>query len=419
MTIEDAVAALHRLGRHELDHNPLLAALLQKGGSLLSFQKGGLRGHKATSATEPNTATPAPGSGVFMALTMLNDMISEAEHKLDLEEVRCAEFEQKQLELMEQTRQDIAMYNAIASEARAEILAAQTQIDMLVQKIPELNDTLAQLLQKCATEIEALRAQLAVLEGDITVMNRVVAMTNCAQSSSLMQLSMVRCKGGSTHDKSLVQFSHHVLNKAIASLKSDVAKQGVQRHLAAAFQETAHVATALVQRSAEEFDPPATPTSAEPPTDKANKKCSVANSPVCHKMLDRFLNIQTEIVDKRDTLQEQLKELETQCENDKANLEAQIAAFETRLKDEQTKLAAASKKQNDAEEQSRLKNKQLEEITDEYEKTMKECKGNIEQLHAEICGAKKIRKEIFKMSDLTALVADCEVSDWVPGECTA
>merc|ERR1719324_1286207 len=62
MTIEDAVAALHRLGRHELDHNPLLAALLQKGGSLLSFQKGGLRGHKATSATEPNTATPAPKS---------------------------------------------------------------------------------------------------------------------------------------------------------------------------------------------------------------------------------------------------------------------------------------------------------------------------------------------------------------------
>merc|ERR1719463_64029 len=271
MTIEDAVAALHRLGRHELDHNPLLAALLQKGGSLLSFQKGGLRGHKATSATEPNTATPAPGSGVFMALTMLNDMISEAEHKLDLEEVRCAEFEQKQLELMEQTRQDIAMYNAIASEARAEILAAQTQIDMLVQKIPELNDTLAQLLQKCATEIEALRAQLAVLEGDITVMNRVVAMTNCAQSSSLLQLNLIRCEG-----KKSVQFVNHALDKAASSLKSDIAKQGMQRQLAQIFQETKQVNTALTQ-----FNPPAAPTSAEPDDDKAVAKCSVASSPVC------------------------------------------------------------------------------------------------------------------------------------------
>merc|ERR1719440_1105086 len=347
MTIEAAFQALRHLGRHDLDHNPLIAALMQKDG-LRAVQ---LRGHqhKASTSTAPNTATPAPGSGAFMALTMLNDMISESEQKLDIEEVRCAEFEQKQLELMEQTRQDIASYNAIASEARAEILAAQTQIDMLVQKIPELNDQLAQLLTKCATEISSLRAQLAVLEGDIAVMNRVVAMTNCAQSSALMQLNMVRCKGHKAGDKSLIQFTYHVLNKAMASLKSDVAKKGVEAHLAAAFQETAPVATALAQRSTDEFNPPATPTSAEPPTDKANKKCSVANSPVCHKMLDRFLNIQTEIVDKRDTLQEQLKELETQCENDKANLEAQIASFETRLKDEQTKLAAATKKQNDAE----------------------------------------------------------------------
>merc|ERR1719160_913425 len=408
MTIEDAVAALHRLGRHELDHNPLLAALLQKGGSLLSFQKGGLRGHKATSATEPNTATPAPGSGVFMALTMLNDMISEAEHKLDLEEVRCAEFEQKQLELMEQTRQDIAAYNAIASEARAEILAAQTQIDMLVQKIPELNESLAQLLAKCATEISSLRAQLAVLEGDITVINRVVAMTNCAQSASLLQLNLFRCEG-----KKSVQFVNHALNKAASSLKSDVAKEGMQRQLAKIFQETKQVSTALTQ-----FDPPAAPTSAKPDDDKATAKCSVASSPVCHKMLDRFLAIQTDIVDKRDSLSEQLKETEQRCETDKANFEAQIQTFETRLKDQQAQLAMATKKQNDAEEQSRLKSQQLVRINDEYVKTMEECKGNIEELHSEICGAKKIRKEIFKMSDLTALVSDCEVSDWVPGECT-
>merc|ERR1719171_2125920 len=337
MTIEDAVAALHRLGRHELDHNPLLATLLQRGGSLLSFQKGGLRGHKTMSATAPNTATPAPGSGVFMALTMLNDMISEAEHKLDLEEVRCAEFEAKQLELMEQTRQDIAAYNAIASEARAEILAAQTQIDMLVQKIPELNDQLAQLLQKCATEISSLRAQLAVLEGDIAVMNRVVAMTNCAQSSSLLQLNLVRCA-----DAQPIQFVNHAVKKAVAGLKSDVAKHGLQRELAQVFKETKHVKSALVQ-----FDPPAAPTSAAPDHDKANAKCTVATNPACHKMLDRFLAIQTDIVDKRDSLSEQLRETEQRCEQDKANFEAQISAFETRLKDQQMELAMATKKQDE------------------------------------------------------------------------
>merc|ERR1719440_1137479 len=406
MTIEAAFQALRHLGRHDLDHNPLIAALMQKDG-LRAVQ---LRGHqhKASTSTAPNTATPAPGSGAFMALTMLNDMISEAEHKLDLEEVRCAEFEQKQLELMEQTRQDIAAYNAIASEARAEILAAQTQIDMLVQKIPELNESLKQLLAKCATEISSLRAQLAVLEGDIAVINRVVAMTNCAQSAALLQLNLVRCEG-----KKSVQFVDRALDKAASSLKSDVAKHGLQRQLAQIFKETKQVHAALTQ-----FDPPAAPTSAEPDDDKAAAKCSVASSPVCHKMLDRFLAIQTDIVDKRDSLSEQLKETEQRCETDKANFEAQIATFETRLKDQQAVLAMSTKKQNDAEEQSRLKSQQLVRINDEYVKTMEECKGNIEELHSEICGAKKIRKEIYKMSDLTALVADCEVSDWVPGECT-
>merc|ERR1719240_1930870 len=262
MTIEGALHALHRLGRTELDHNPLISALMQTEVGHNHHHHHGLRGHQRRTVAAPNTVTPAPGSGVAAATNMLNEMISEAEHKLDLEEVRCSEFEKKQLELMEQTKQDIAMYNAIAAEARGDILAAQTQIDMITQRIPELNTALDQLLKKCSTEAAALRAQLAVLAGDITVMNRVVAMTNCAQSSALVQLNMVRCKSGSAQEKSLIQFTHHVLNKAFASLKSDVAKKGVERHLAAAFQETAHVTTALVKRSAEEFDPPATATSA-------------------------------------------------------------------------------------------------------------------------------------------------------------
>merc|ERR1719321_925323 len=417
MTIEHAIQVLHRLGRSELVHNPLLTALVQKEAGRHHHR------HRLRSSTAPNTDTPAPGSGVAAATTMLNEMISEAEHKLDLEEVRCSEFEKKQLELMEQTKQDIAMYNAIAAEARANILAAQTQIEMLTQKIPELNDSLDQLLKKCAVETASLRAQLAVLEADIQVINRVVAMTDCApgsSSSTLVQLNppaqlhLRRCKPMNNTDLSVIEFTHHALNKAVVGLKSEVAKVGLQRHLEQTFQETRQL-TGLVQRAVQQ--PPAA-TSAEPSDDQATKKCTVARSPVCHKMLDRFLNIQTEIVDKRDALREELKELETKCEIDKANLEAQISAFETRLKEQQSKLAMATKQQNDAEEQSRLKNHQLKEIMDEYEKTMKECAKNIEELQAEICGAKKIRKEIYKMSAMTALVADCEVSDWTPGECT-
>merc|ERR1719473_2627460 len=107
-------------------------------------------------------------------------------------------------------------------------------------------------------------------------------MTNCAQSSSLLQLNLVRCADA----KGPIQFVNHAVKKAVAGLKSDVAKHGLQRELAQVFKETKQVKSALVQ-----FDPPAAPTSAEPDTDKANAKCSVATNPQCHKMLDRFLAI--------------------------------------------------------------------------------------------------------------------------------
>jgi len=223
MTIESALHALHRLGRTELDNNPLISALMQTEVGRNHHQHQGLRGHQRRTVTAPNTVTPAPDSGVAAATNMLNEMISEAEHKLDLEEVRCSEFEKKQLELMEQTKQDIAMYNAIAAEARANILAAQTQIEMLTQKIPELNASLDQLLQKCAVEAASLRAQLAVLEADIQVINRVVAMTDCApgsSSSALVQLHLRSCKPANTTDTSFIEFTHHALNKAVVGLKS-------------------------------------------------------------------------------------------------------------------------------------------------------------------------------------------------------
>merc|ERR1719420_500076 len=235
MTIERALQVLHRLGRAELVHNPLLTALVQKEAGRHHHR------HRLRSSTAPNTVTPAPNSGVALATNMLNEMIAEAEHKLDLEEVRCSEFEKKQLELIEQTKQDIAMYNAIAAEARADILSAQTQIEMITQKIPQMNDSLDQLLKKCAAETASLRAQLAVLEADIQVINRVVAMTDCApgssSSSTLVQLNppaqlhLRRCKPMNNTDLSVIEFTHHALNKAVVGLKSEVAKVGLQRHL--------------------------------------------------------------------------------------------------------------------------------------------------------------------------------------------
>merc|ERR1719235_1513313 len=94
MTMEHAFRALRHLGHKGLEENPLFAALLQKEAGHHHRHRRALRGHRrAFSGTAPNTATPAPDSGVASAAIMLNEMIMEAENKLDLEEVRCSEFE--------------------------------------------------------------------------------------------------------------------------------------------------------------------------------------------------------------------------------------------------------------------------------------------------------------------------------------
>merc|ERR1719183_2529444 len=86
--------------------------------------------------------------------------------------------------------------------------------------------------------------------------------------------------------------------------------------------------------------------------DKRTGKCSMNDNPNCPKMQEKFLYIQEGIVDKRDELQQQLSKLEADCASLRMQLEAQVSYFEGQLKDKQTELAAGTKKQNNAEEQS-------------------------------------------------------------------
>jgi hypothetical protein len=145
------------------------------------------------------------------------------------------------------------------------------------------------------------------------------------------------------------------------------------------------------------------------------------DNPNCPKMQEKFLYIQEGIVDKRDELQGQIAKLEADCESLKMQLESQISYFESQLKDKQVELAAGTKKQNNAEEQSRLKTKELNGLNADYEAMTTTCHTNYATLEGEECGLKKIRGELYKMKgqDNPAFFQDCVVSDWRPGECSA
>jgi len=155
-----------------------------------------------------------------------------------------------------------------------------------------------------------------------------------------------------------------------------------------------------------------------PPEEKQIAKCTVAGSPNCPLLRDRFIDIQSGIVDKRDDLKRQIAKLEEDCKNSVDNIKGQISDFETKLKKAQTHLAESTEQLNDAMEQSRLKSIQLAKVYKEWMVEMERCKTTIFNLKTEICGLKKIRQEIMKIEGTNNFVQDCEVSDWVSTECT-
>merc|ERR550514_2521532 len=166
MTLASAVKAV---GSEIKDHG--IQALIHQA-QLSQSQKGKGRLRSSAKALDPTCY-----SGVDGAVAKLNEMILESEQKLDLEEIKCETFDEEQKTIMEETRQDIANYNAIAAAARANILQAMTTIEIIETKLPELKHVLELSRQKCATDLSALNSQLTIVEGDAELMQKIIDWT--------------------------------------------------------------------------------------------------------------------------------------------------------------------------------------------------------------------------------------------------
>lgn len=431
MTVEQAVSALQ--------HKAGVMALVQENMQ-----------HVVMSSKKHNRQAPAAG-GVEGAKAMLNEMIEESNGKLDFERVRCSEVETKTSGLMEESRQDIASFNAQAASARAEILRANTQIEGIGQKLPALGAALRGHVLQCTQDSAALQSQLSIVMDDIQIMGNVLEMASCADPAAA---SLLQCRHKRKRGLSFVSLGSRVVRKKVAQLKSHDLQKKVRAVLAETStspsggkfmtdhgRETLHVGdnyeitaedlSSLVpqkqhgfsflqtrQEPEEEEDADTTDDPQDP--EKQAMKCSIGQNPNCGNMRDKFLLIQAGVSDKRAELQSQLAHLGHSCEDTKLNYEAQITDFETRLKDEQTALARGTEQQNEAEEQSRLKGIEFVKFQKEYTDGMKLCEENIQGFQVEVCSMGKIRAEIFTIAGQgDEHFQDCQVSSWNPEPCSA
>merc|ERR1719410_990543 len=150
------------------------------------------------------------------------------------------------------------------------------------------------------------------------------------------------------------------------------------------------------------------------------RAAALRTNPNCVNLQNKFVTIQSDTVDKRDELLDELDKLNKACALTKKTLEAEIESFEIKLGSENSKLAESTSGENSAAEEAKMKSEQHEQQEATLMTTRKSCSENLRQFESEICALKKIRGELFKLKgDTHPFFQDCEVGDWEARECSA
>jgi len=287
-------------------------------------------------------------------------------------------------------------------------------------KVPELREALSAHTKSCAKRVTTLERQRAIVVQDIEIMEKVLALSTCASwAPPATSGTLLQCQhqGRGT---SFITFGQRVLREQVTELQSRLAQESLQEALKQAYEQAGPSKEEKPVVLAQESLPrPRGRRRLQVPGRMRRHKCGMKSNPSCPLMRDKFLEIQAGVEDKEAALKAELRRLDASCARTQRTFHAQLQGLEARHKAEQAHLAAASQRQGEAEEASRLKELQRVGLDGDYRKTMQACNENVDDVEAEICSFLKIRAEVALMEGAgKAFIQDCEVSDWTQEECS-
>jgi len=389
-------------------------------------------------------AAPAGYAAVEGARKLLNDMIYESMSKYDQEIAKCTEYYAQQCAAMEHGRGQISGSNFMAAHSRSLILGAQSCISQCENDVPTRKQDLKEHNSKCKEEKQRATTRLQVVKGDIQVMTDILKMTDC--DSTFVQtekLALLHCQDPCTK-KSFVTFDHDGLKQKVSQLQSSVSQglmqdtfkdlfEGIESMrsvslLAADAQQTPYVNTTklsnpLMPRTVVPPNPCTDPKAGAPKardTATGKDKCTLAKSPQCYKLQERFLLIQSGIKDDEGNLVREIAVMEERCKETADTFEKQIQDDNNKLEQCQADLAEGMKEEAIAAEDARQTARQHEQLNEDLKRQMKTCSENYINYESEMCSLKKIRGELYKKLKVgySAFFQDCVVSKWDPEDCS-
>jgi len=412
-------------------------ALIQVTSKLYGKQSN-LRNGVATA-----TAAPTGYAAVEGARKMLNEMIEVSMTKYDNEIAKCTKYYAEQCAAMQTCRGQIAASNYIAATSRAKVLGAQSTINQMQSDIPAKQIELKLHNVKCSDELTNSRTRLQIVQGDIAVLTEILKMTDCDTTFVQMEkLSLLHCQDPCTK-KSFISFNHEGLKEKVSQLQSSLSHglmqdtfkdlfQGIESINSLSFLELDAHQTPENKTQFNNPPEPRTMVPRNPCTDpnkgapssrqkaKGKGKCSLAKSPDCPRLQERFLLIQSGIKDEAESLLQEIALMEENCKEAADTMNTQIADDQSRNREAQLDLADGMKMEATAAENARQTSRQNDQLNGDLKRQMHTCSKNYVNSESEMCALKKIRGELYKKlaGGYTAFFQDCVVSKWDPEECT-
>jgi len=385
-------------------------------------------------------AAPTGYAAVEGARKMLNEMIFTSMSKYDTEIATCTEYYADQCSAMKTCRGQISASNYGAANSRGKILAAQSTINQMQGDIPGTKQELKNHNRKCADEEKNARVRLKIVQGDIEVLTAILKMTECKEELvQFEKLSLLHCQDPCT-EKSFITFDHDGLKQKVSQLQSSLSHGLMQDTFKDLFEgiESLESIDSLDQSpfvNKTKFNNPRLPRTlvpsnpctnpkagapSRPDKAKGKGKCTIAKSPDCPRIQERFLLIQAGIKDEAENLLTEIASMEDRCKKSADTYESQIQDDHQRERQAEVDLADGTKMEADAGEAARQTARQNDQLKSDLEKQMKTCSTNYINFESELCALKKIRGELYKKlkGGYTAFFQDCVVSKWDPEECS-
>merc|ERR1719316_1568924 len=399
----------------------------------------------------------------------LSNMMEETEEELDKAIITCKAFDAQTTASLDENKGFRAELAAMVAEAKANIAKAKMMISQATTELDTLKTISEEHAYQCSITIAAKQEALRILEEDLAVSMKVENMTDCDDVTPGSTTTLMQCGTGyaarfkfageaARYDgftqlktkEGLVAVQRAAKMIAKVDLGADsygnehvvpsrtITRKGVVRNYRSLPVKTKN---GLVQLKVQSTPPPeevnrSSPMSAEAAEALVNmtmetspepvsynpedlmEKCTVSGSPSCPMLRDALSQLSAEVRWARDQAAAILADTEAECKRLSEDYERQTQEWEQILEENNAKLSETTGILNTAEENLRQKVLEANELLKMLGDARKECVKKIKEGAETICGIKSIRQELYQMQTYNPFIEDCEVGEWMPGECS-